>query len=269
LSDSNSNPLIVGLYRRFVEKRRRVFKASVGNDLIEVVSIRGELFLLHNGVTQSREKAFAEGYWKFWSLLPSLFSKPEILVVGLGGGTVCRIIESLYDDYHIDAVEISGLIISLAEKFFGLKASDRVALYNEDALEFVKRTTKRYDLVILDVYSGIQMPPHLYSKAFFDSLAERMKEGAILSINLAPAMRTHLGEIFGNLASFASKFFVVTPGNNVIAFCSEEKIGAGELIEAMKNGSHMIKDNHESSSLVDYFESGLVSVGVPSTERAK
>lgn len=243
-----------------MEKRKQVFKANVGKDVIEVVSIRGELFLLHNGVAQSRERPLAEGYWRFWSLLPSLYSKPDILVVGLGGGTVCRIIESLYYEYHIDAVEISSLVISLAEKFFGVKASDRITIYNEDAQDFANRETKEYDVAILDVYSGIQMPANLFSKAFFDSLAERIKDGGILSINLAPAMRTHLGEIFANLVAYASKFFVITPGNNVILFCSKNVLSAGEFMRRMKEGSSSIKTDQESASLIGYFETGLVTV---------
>jgi spermidine synthase len=260
MSEAKSNPLLVGLYRRFVEKRRQIYKAKVGSDLIEVVSIRGELFLLHNGVTQSREKIFAEGYWKFWSLLPSTYVNPDILVIGLGGGTICRIFESLYDEYHIDAVEINGLVISLAEKFFGLRAGDRLRIYNEDAKDFIEKTTETYDVVVLDVYNGIEMPANLYSKAFFDSLAERMKDGATLSINLAPAMRTHLGEIFANLASYPSKFFVISPGNNVVVFCSRKRLSAERFIEGMRKGSNSIKVNQESASLVHYFEAGLVEV---------
>jgi spermidine synthase len=260
MRESNPNPLLVGLYRRFVEKRKQVFKAKVGDDLVEVVSIRGELVLLHNGVAQSRGRAFAEGYWKFWSLLPSLYSKPNILVIGLGGGTICKIYESLYKEYHIDAVEISSLIISLADEFFGVKASDEVTIHNEDAQDFVRTTSKRYDVVILDVYSGIRMPAHLYSKTFFDSLAATIAKGGVLSVNLAPAMRTHLGEIFANLSSYASKFFVMTPGNNVILFCSREALSAKDFVARMAQGQDSIKSPGAVVGLVGYFETGLVAV---------
>jgi spermidine synthase len=107
------------------------------------------------------------------------------LVIGLGTG----IIPTWYGKMGIrtDVVDIDPEIFSVAEKYFGFRPSggERV----EDARLFLRKSKKKYDYIILDVFNGDKIPTYVLSLESFELLSRRLNKGGILGMNIVGSIK--------------------------------------------------------------------------------
>lgn len=111
-----------------------------------------------------------------------LSDKENILVLGLGGGTI---MQAFSDEQKVDAVEIDSRIVSLGQEFFGLKLSDNHKVFIDDARSFIRKTEKRYDWIILDIDFGITSPWHIFTREAFQSLSFCLNPGGLISLRFS------------------------------------------------------------------------------------
>lgn len=103
-----------------------------------------------NGLTQSG--GIVESIWK--STLNHISYSPltihNILILGLGGGTLAKLLRKKYPDAKITGVEIDPIMIEMGKKYLDLDK------YNVDIkiMDARKFKIKKYDLVIVDGYIG-------------------------------------------------------------------------------------------------------------------
>lgn len=107
------------------------------------------------------------------------------LMVGLGGGTFTGQLRRHFPDMWIDVVEIDPVVVRAAKQHFGVKEDERYKIHIADGGAFVEQAAHRYDLALIDAYEGDEIPKHLYSPAFFQSLAKRMKPSGVAVLNLS------------------------------------------------------------------------------------
>lgn len=82
------------------------------------------------------------------------------LVIGLGGGTVVKLVKKNWPEVEIMGIDIDPIIVELGEKYLGLGQVD-VEIKIGDALELVKRLKmkgERFDLIVVDLYNGDKYP---------------------------------------------------------------------------------------------------------------
>ena len=107
----------------------------------------------------------------------------RVLSLGEAAGTFGRLFAHVYPGCVMDAVEIDPAVMRLGERFFpGTRpAGDRFAL---DARVFVERTSRRYDVVLVDTYKHqIYIPAHVASEQFFRAVHRVLRDGGIVSVN--------------------------------------------------------------------------------------
>lgn len=77
----------------------------------------------------------------------------DILVLGVGGGCLLSHIHKYLPNAYLTGVEISEIVINLAEKHFDLKTSDpRMNIVHQDADIYLKQTSpQQFDIVMLDI----------------------------------------------------------------------------------------------------------------------
>lgn len=116
-----------------------------------------------------------------------LLDKPQqILIIGLGGGTMSNILHQLFPESQIDNVEIDPAVIKVARNYFDLFESDKVQALAQDGRIFVKRAllrNARYDWIILDAFNGEYIPEHLLTREFLQETKRLLSERGILSAN--------------------------------------------------------------------------------------
>jgi len=104
----------------------------------------------------------------------------DILVLGAGGFTLSHREPANRYTY----VDIDPEIRRLAEQGF-LKSPARGEFVVDDARRFVSSTTRRFDAVVVDVYSNrLSIPGHLVTLEFWQATARILKPGGVMLANL-------------------------------------------------------------------------------------
>jgi spermidine synthase len=128
-------------------------------------------------------------YYDYFATLPMLFSDSqdlEILIVGLGGGTIVRDYAELYGDrsYNIDAVEIDPVAAEAARTYM-MMPEDRTTVHIADGRMFLQQTEKQYDLIILDAFAQqMYIPWHLTTEEYFALVRSRLAPSGIVAFNI-------------------------------------------------------------------------------------
>ena len=157
------------------------------NGEVEVVERLGTRRLVAARFTQSQNLR-SDGrtglhYWD--SLVPeelSLEADARVLLLGLGGGTVAKIITHRFGPVAIDGVEIDPLMVELGQKYFSLEEPN-LNIIIADAASFVKEARYKYDLICLDIFMGGVVPKEFESKEFLDCMSGLLKSGGVVAIN--------------------------------------------------------------------------------------
>lgn len=158
------------------------------------------------------------------------------LVVGVGAGLMPLWFEK--EGVTVDLVDIDPHVVRAAEDWFGLVVSGKIFI--EDARYYLRRTSERYDYVILDVFSGESTPGHVLSLEAFQLAQQRMKPGGVLTINVigclgeghvvVPSVARTLGEIFDHVLIHPIEHPDFSDGcSNVILFAYDGPIRVPDL----------------------------------------
>lgn len=154
-------------------------------------------------------------------MLSALFVQPapgEVLIVGLGGGTLSRALHGLLPEARIDTVEIDPGVVRVATEYFGFVQDERQQVFVEDGRAFVERAVRegrRYDLIMLDAFDVDYIPPHLLTREFLDQVRELLAPDGVLAANTFTASRLYAQESATYAAVFG-RFFNLRTANRVI-----------------------------------------------------
>jgi spermidine synthase len=159
-------------------------------DVIDYGNIR-TLYLdgnIHSQMYKDKPEELVNTYTKYFHL-GFLFNPDakDVLFVGGGGFSGPKNFLSMYSDVRIDVVEIDPDVISAARNYFSLPVDNgsKLMIYNDDARNFLSKTEKKYDLIILDAFSKNYVPFHLMTLEYFQLLGERLtSDGVIISNNI-------------------------------------------------------------------------------------
>ena len=106
----------------------------------------------------------------------------SILILGMGGGSVIKTLQNDFN-YHkaITAVDIDPVIIHIAQTEFGISEDEHLQIHCMDALDFVKTSEAKYDLIIIDLFIDLTVPDQFLSEAFWNHVLRlRSSKGAII-----------------------------------------------------------------------------------------
>ena len=133
-------------------------------------------------------------------MLASLLLDPapsNVLIVGLGGGTLPTALAELYPTARIDIVELDPAVVAVAKRYFGFTPTDTVRVFEQDARVWVKRAkrgTKRYDLIMLDAFNGDYIPEHLMTREYLKEARELLTSNGVLASNTFAISRLYHNE---------------------------------------------------------------------------
>jgi spermidine synthase len=202
-----------------------------------VTSIRELLIdgMVQGGVDRNTGQSIYE-YAYLLEALP-LAVKPDArsaLIVGLGAGVVADRLQQRNMD--VEAIDIDPTVVAMAEKHFNLRLKRPVVI--EDARYFFAQDGQRFDVVIMDAFSGDATPSHLLSSEALARVKARLAPDGVVAINLigsnradstliATVVRT-LQTQFAQVASFPL-FDVADPaakGGNTVLIAANRRLDA-------------------------------------------
>lgn len=177
---------------------------------VEVRRTPRGLELRVDGTLASSHPSGRQGTGPVWDALalPVLALPPErrrsVLVVGLGGGSVARILRALAPAIRIVGVEIDPDVVAAARAHLGLDALG-VEVVVADALTALRGERRRFDLVVEDVFVGSTRTirkPSGFPEPLLTLARRRLAPGGLLVCNtihegpeVAAALRAHAGEL--------------------------------------------------------------------------
>ena len=162
-----------------------------------------------------------------WDALaaPILALAPErrrrVLLLGLGGGSVARLVRALAPEADVVGVELDAEVVRLARAHFGLDDLD-LEVRVEDARTVLRGETRCFDLVIEDVFVGrgdaVHKPDWLPHPGL-DLAAGLLAPGGLLvsnSLDEAPSVAAALNARFPGLLrieveDYDNRIFVAGP----------------------------------------------------------
>ena len=137
-------------------------------------------------------------YTKSFHLTSLINSQLEkVLFVGGGGFSGPKSFLADYDGIvKIDVVEIDPIVVDIAKKYFLIPEDPKLEIITDDARVFLSQTDRRYDAIILDAYSGYEIPFHLMTKQFYEILDQRLTDDGIIVSNFLGALEGQNSKLF-------------------------------------------------------------------------
>ena len=113
------------------------------------------------------------------SLIPPSKTTQNALILGLGGGLTANLLCS--KNYTVDGVEFDNRIINVAKNYFYLNPS--VNTICADARYFLNHCTKKYNVILVDVFKAEEQPSHVLTLQSLNQLKNNLNPNAIVLIN--------------------------------------------------------------------------------------
>jgi len=153
-----------------------------------------------------------------------LLANPEprhAMMIGLGGGTISNVLTELYPKLTIDLVEIDEAVVRVARDYFDFRESANTNVFIQDGRVFTRRAKiqgKKYDLIILDAYTGDYIPEHLMTQEFLQDVHDLLTPDGIVVANTFAISKLYDHEsqtyasVFGDFINFKMR----GTGNRVV-----------------------------------------------------
>lgn len=132
------------------------------------------------------DTALTGGEWDMPLVVPPLMSRAphRILVIGNAGGTTARALAAVYPGASIDGVELDPVVSELARTYMGMNDISGLHVYAADGRAFLRDTSRRYDLVVVDAYRQTYIPFQLATEEFFTEIRDHLAPGGAVALNV-------------------------------------------------------------------------------------
>jgi spermidine synthase len=148
----------------------------------------------------------------------------KVLLIGLGAASLTKFLYRNRPQSHLTIVEIEPDVIAAARQFFKLPEDDkRLHLVVGDGVEYVLKSKKKFDLILVDGFNEHAHPGDLNTLPFYQACRTRLSNRGILAVNLLGLSRGVLGGFKHIFNAFEERalMFPSCESGNTIAFAAE------------------------------------------------
>ncbi len=158
---------------------------SQKNKAVRIETLLGMTRLTIDHVQQSGSAGtYIASMWKevfFFSVL--IKPSPAILVLGLGAGNVIGLLQKRYTGSIITAIEWDETMTEVI-KHLKLFKTEGVVMLIGDAVEKIVDLPTRYDLIVIDLFTGGTVEPRLITTDFLNALKVILEADGEIFINV-------------------------------------------------------------------------------------
>jgi spermidine synthase len=113
----------------------------------------------------------------------------SVAILGNAAGTTARAYGHFFPRTRVDAVEIDGALSDVGRRLFDLRGPN-LHLHTADARPFLRRTDRRYDLIVVDAYRQPYIPFYLATREFFALARGHLTPRGMVVINVGHPERS-------------------------------------------------------------------------------
>jgi len=149
----------------------------------------------------------------------------NMLIVGLGGGALPRLINDYCPEIKMDVVEIDPVVVEMAKRYFFVEENPRYEIMVMDGRVFIKRSKKKYDIIILDAYNSDSIPFHMTTVEFLQEAKERLSGDGVIITNLWSSdvqLYISMVKTYEQVFDYLYRFQVWGKNNIILAACDRE-----------------------------------------------
>lgn len=172
-----------------------------------VVSDRnGVRYLFLNGVQQGSmigDVSYAKYAYGLERLATVKGVPKTVLIWGLGPGVYARAMAEAGSE--VTVIEIDPMSEKVAREYFGLPASVKVII--GDARTETSRLTEKYDVIVLDAFSGDSPPFHLLTREAFADLKKRLAPDGLVVANIVGGVSGEASRVASSIVATMENVF--------------------------------------------------------------
>jgi len=153
----------------------------------------------------------------------------DVLMVGLGGGTIAKYLLHQFSECKIKVVEYRQGVLKVARSHFSLPLDPRLKIKIGCGGDYVskqsKQTEEKHDLIVIDAYDHEGMALEVSSENFFDGCRTLLKDDGLLAINLWGTNKALFQQVawnMGRVFEWKILFLPVRQRGNIIGFAFRE-----------------------------------------------
>jgi spermidine synthase len=127
-----------------------------------------------------------DNYWDEMLALPFATStRPPraVAILGNAAGTTARAYGHYFPTTWVDGVEIDPELTDVGKRLFDLRGP-RLRLHTADARPFLRRSSSRWDAIVVDAYRQPYIPFYLATKEFFAEVSDHLTPRGVVLINV-------------------------------------------------------------------------------------
>ncbi len=193
-------------------------KKSKFNGTLKVVKTWGMgTYIQAGGLTQSG--GIVESIWKsvFKKINSKNLNAKSVLILGLGGGTVAKLVRKDFPNAKITGVDIDPIMIELGKKYLDLEV-DKILIQDAG-----KSVPSKFDLVIVDLYQGDKFPKKFETENYIQLVRSLLlRSGVVVFNRLRYKNKKEEAEKFGGkLQKYFNKVEYHYPPANLMFICSK------------------------------------------------
>lgn len=177
---------ILTFIKNFFLPQKIAFFHSRFNGQVQVMKFRNELYLQAAGVHQSggwETKLYNHAFKRFGLEKDGLLLK-KVLLLGLGAGSVVKILQEIDCKIDIIGVDIDQAMVAAGKKYFHLQDGAKLKIIIADAEFFVAQEKNQFDLIIFDIFQGDRTPEKFLQLSFLVELARLLPFQGKIIFNL-------------------------------------------------------------------------------------
>jgi spermidine synthase len=197
-------------------------ESPINGKIVVLKSLGLGTYIQVEGLTQSG--GVMHGVWR--TTLKKIKNRrqevKDSLILGLGGGTAASLIKKYWPEITITGVDIDPVIVDLGKKYLGMPEVERVI---GDAYEYCQqqeKSEKRYDLILVDVYVGYEVPKKFQREKFIKLVKSLLTKNGIIVFNRLyfDEKRSLAMKFSKKLEKIFPKVETVFPEANIMFICS-------------------------------------------------
>ena len=156
------------------------------------------------------------------AMMAGLFFIPVVktaTIMGLGAGSMAKNLLSSFSELDVHAIEYREAVAKTAKKYFYLPDTDRLFIHIDDAVNHMKNTGMKSDIIVSDLYNSGGMEPKQVQSSYLRDCKNALNKQGVLVLNIWNTALKSQEEIDELLAlEFENRLlsFKVKSGNTIV-----------------------------------------------------